>query len=780
MKKYLLICFMLFCFLTSCSDEKTHEHIWDEGVVTRESTCVLEGVKTFSCAECDEKQTEKIAKIGHKETVLKGYDATCVSAGLTDGIYCSVCNKVILKQEVINPLGHVEVIDLGYPATCVTDGMTDGSHCTVCNLVVVSQKVIKASGHNVVNITAKNPSCIENGNTAGVKCTNCDEETEGGEVIPALGHDYIDHKAKEATCTEDGHEAYKTCSRCDYTTYKKIEKFGHDEDVAEEVKPTCTTPGLTEGKFCKKCNEVLIEQVEIPALNHDLSYYEEKNATCTETGHNEYEKCSRCDYTTFIEKPALGHNEVILNKIDATCLLSGLTEGLKCDRCNEVLVAQDVIPALGHDVIKHLALDPTCTLTGYKAYEDCTRCDYTTLEIIPALGHAEVIDKAVAPTCTESGLTEGSHCFICNETIIKQEEVSANGHTYDLNIFAYKDSDGHANICINCGIHNEIENHVSGGAATENTPESCELCGYIMSPATGHIKHTAKNEWSFDDENHWHDCVGCSEEKLDLSKHNFNDGEVVEEALCESEGLVRYTCLDCKYEKTEVLDALGHAEEVVPSIDPTCTEGGLTEGSRCSRCLIDLVRQSQTEALGHSFVNYVVTKEATCKEEGLLTYSCDNCKEVKEEITPIIPHKYNLEWSYDEENHWHECVCGDIKDSSSHTITSEVIKDATHLEAGLKKYSCETCEYSYNEEIPMLVIDSIVFESVKIIYDGENHSIYAHNLPDGFTVEYDGNGVKEIGIHTVVAEIYFDNKLVIQLTATIEIEKAPDVELPLV
>lgn len=701
MKKYLLICFVLFCFLTGCNDSNTeiHEHSWDEGKITREASCVLEGIKTYTCIECKETKNEKIVKTDHVEVIIEGTDATCITDGISNGSYCSVCNIIIVKQEIIRAKGHVQVIDLGKSATCVEDGLTDGSHCSVCAEVIIKQNVIKAKGHNI---------------------------------------EYID-----------------------------------------EVKPTCTTPGLTEGKFCKTCNEVLIEQVEIPALNHDLSYYEEKNATCTEAGHNEYEKCSRCDYTTFIEKPALGHNEVILNKTDATCLLSGLTEGLKCDRCNEVLVTQDVIPSLGHDIIKHLALDPTCTLAGYKAYENCTRCNYTTLEITPALGHAEVIDKAVAPTCTESGLTEGSHCFICNETIIKQEEVSANGHTYDLNIFAYKDSDGHANICINCGIHNEIENHVSGGAATENTPESCELCGYIMSPALGHITHTPKNDWNYDDENHWHECVGCTE-ILSLNKHNFDQGEIIEEALCESEGLVRYICLDCKYEKTEVLDALGHAEEVVPSIDPTCTEGGLTEGSRCSRCLIDLVRQSQTEALGHSFVNYVVTKEATCKEEGLLTYSCDNCDEVKEEITPIIPHEYNLEWSYDEENHWHECVCGDIKDSSSHTITSEVIKDATHLEAGLKKYSCETCEYSYNEEIPMLVIDSIVFESVKIIYDGENHSIYAHNLPDGFTVEYDGNGVKEIGIHTVVAEIYFNNKLVIQLTATIEIEKAPDVELPLV
>ena len=77
--------------------------------------------------------------------------------------------------------------------------------------------------------------------------------------------------------------------------------------------------------------------------------------------------------------------------------------------------------------------------------------------------------------------------------------------------------------------------------------------------------------------------------------------------------------------------------------------------------------------------------------------------------------------------------------------------------------------------------DSVVFEGITVLYDGNSHSIYVANLKDDYTVTYEGNGVKEVGTHTVTAKIFDkDNNLVHELTAKIIIMESTDVELPLV
>ena len=40
-------------------------HTWDDGVITKASTCTAEGVKTYHCTNCDATKTESVAKIWH-------------------------------------------------------------------------------------------------------------------------------------------------------------------------------------------------------------------------------------------------------------------------------------------------------------------------------------------------------------------------------------------------------------------------------------------------------------------------------------------------------------------------------------------------------------------------------------------------------------------------------------------------------------------------------------------------------------------------------------------
>ncbi|MBQ7230389.1 MAG: S-layer homology domain-containing protein, partial [Oscillospiraceae bacterium] len=89
--------------------------------------------------------------------------------------------------------------------------------------------------------------------------------------------------------------------------------------------------------------------------------------------------------------------------------------------------------------------------------------------------------------------------------------------------------------------------------------------------------------------------------------------ENVVEATCTEDGSydsVVY-CTVCGEElsrDTVTVPALGHTEEIIPAVEATCTEPGLTEGVKCSVCGEILVAQEEIPALGHDFVNGECTR----------------------------------------------------------------------------------------------------------------------------------------------------------------------------
>ncbi|GEM_PF-6407945 len=86
----------------------------------------------------------------HIAVVDKGYAATCLDEGKTDGSHCKICNTILEEKKTIPANGHTPVTDKGYAATCTEVGLTDGSHCKVCNTVLTEQQTIPAK-HNYVD-----------------------------------------------------------------------------------------------------------------------------------------------------------------------------------------------------------------------------------------------------------------------------------------------------------------------------------------------------------------------------------------------------------------------------------------------------------------------------------------------------------------------------------------------------------------------------------------------------------------------------------------------------
>ena len=87
-----------------------HTHSYTEEVTTN-PTCTGKGVKTFTCS-CGDTYTEEIAALGHTEVVDAAVAATYDATGLTEGKHCSVCNTVLVAQEVVPKLQYVITINV--------------------------------------------------------------------------------------------------------------------------------------------------------------------------------------------------------------------------------------------------------------------------------------------------------------------------------------------------------------------------------------------------------------------------------------------------------------------------------------------------------------------------------------------------------------------------------------------------------------------------------------------------------------------------------------------
>ncbi len=179
-----------------------------------------------------------------------------------------------------------------------------------------------------------------------------------------------------------------------------------------------------------------------------------------------------------------------------------------CTECGYVIA-----PATGH--ITHTADTSKWLSDGTNHWHKCAGCD----EKLDIAAHS-----GGTATCTDKAL-----CEVCGAA---HGDVDSTNHT-DVATEWSKDETGHWHECNDCGAKLDKTAHTSSGAASEDTAETCTECGYVITPATGHITHTADtSKWLSDGTNHWHKCVGCNE-KLDIAAHSGGTATCTDKALCE-------------------------------------------------------------------------------------------------------------------------------------------------------------------------------------------------------------------------------------------------------
>ena len=326
------------------------QHVWDNGVVTTEPTCITDGVKTFTCTKCQKTKTETISKLNHDIVIDPRVEPTYTQTGLTQGMHCDRCKLVMVEQQVIPKLECQHVWNSGVvtkAATCSSEGIKTFT-CTQCN--AVKTEPIEKKSHTIVTDHAVAPTYTSTGLTEGSHCSVCKQVIVAQQVVPKLGCNHIWDSGvvtTKATCLAEGVKTF-TCTVCHTTKTEPISKAGHSSVKDPGKAPTYFETGLTEGSHCSVCNKVLVERQVIPKLTCQHVWDEgivTQYPTCSVEGVRTY-TCKQC-YDTKTEKiDKLAHKIVTDPGYEATTTSTGLTEGKRCSECGLIITRQEIIPKL--------------------------------------------------------------------------------------------------------------------------------------------------------------------------------------------------------------------------------------------------------------------------------------------------------------------------------------------------------------------------------------------------------------------------------------------------
>ena len=376
-------------------------------------------------------------------------------------------------------------------------------------------------------------------------------------------------------------------------------------------------------------------------------------------------------------------------------------------------------------------------------WKECSRChekkdeaahDYGSDNICDTCGYDKTVPHthnltlvpAKAPTCTEKGNTAYYTCDGCDkwfEDATGASEVTdktsvilaATGHSAS----DWKsDNTDHWKECtvVGCGVIIEGSKaaHTAGEwiidtPATATTSGSkhkeCTVCGYTMAtetiPATGGGEHTHSygSEWKNDADNHWHEC-SCGDKK-DTAAHTAGEWIIDTPATATTDGSKHKECTVCSYTMaTETIPATGGGEHT-HSYGSEWKSDADKHWHECS-C------GDKKDTAAHTAGEWIIDTPATATTSGSKHKECTVCGYTM--ATETIPatgggehtHSYGSEWKNDADNHWHECSCGDKKDTAAHTAGEWIIDTpATATTSGTKHKKCTVCGYTMTiETIP--------------------------------------------------------------------------------
>ncbi len=214
--------------------------------------------------------------------------------------------------------------------------------------------------------------------------------------------------------------------------------------------------------------------------------------------------------------------------------------------------------------------------------------------------------------------------------------------------------------------------------------DKCEKCGAILNEdCFGNENENADNNRKMNDNNQGMDLIECPE----CGKKILSDSRICSYCgypLEEKKDLIM--CPECGKEiplDIETCPFCGYPFQTKRSTENLKNKKTIESRKTINKILsvviiiaaiVDLLLLIRSCAkCEHEYDNGIITKEASCTEEGEKTFTCIHCDETKIESVPVIAHTYK----------------------------EEVTKEPTFDEEGEKTFTCESCGNSYTENIPV-------------------------------------------------------------------------------
>lgn len=428
-----------------CGDTITEKHIWIDCYINKDSSCVEEGTKTYTCAKCAKTKTETLTL---KEHV---WDAGTITTPATENscgeiLYnCQRCPET--KSEIIAPVGgatglygttrwvlysngclEIEDTDKVYGTAIISYAKKYG---TVTSIIINDcDEIVEDSfayDQNITKVTIKG-TVTKIGENAFANCNNLEELHIDGNVETISSNAFYQcFKLKSAyiPTIENWLNITFISEYSNPIAFSEGKLFVNNSEITEIVIPS----GITSIKAYAFCGMSDISSITLPSgitsigtdafyrIRHgkelETAIYVPNNESIASaiTGYSWTASNRKVTYLNYCCR--ISTNWITDQAVEPDCVTKGKTEGKHCKECNSVIVTQEEVAANGH-----------------------------TLVSIPA----------VESTCTSTGLTEGSYCAVCGNTIAEQEVTEKKSHSYKAETQkATTTADGYKIVkCQNC------------------------------------------------------------------------------------------------------------------------------------------------------------------------------------------------------------------------------------------------------------------------------------------------------------------------------------------
>mgnify|MGYP004587594463 FL=1 len=523
---------------------------------------------------------DKVATVADGKVTAVAPGEAVITATTADGGFTATC-KVTVTEKPCEHNAKLTKVE-AKKATCTEPGNAECWLCGECGKYLSTDKrtvqdtifgYAPALGHEYGNLVAAvAPTCTVNGNVAYYQCSRCEEYFNADKnpitsiVAPATGHVIQHHAAVAATCVAEGSKEYWSCANCDAKFADKDGNTPFDGAIVTPIDKTKHVGGTSYAgdekdhwTICNSCKEMLSIKTPHAAASTGA-------ATCVGSAVCDTCHMSFGDVNPKNHASELKHHDAVAS----TCVKEGNIEYWSCASCKKnfsdaegkASVENVTLPvnASAHTIVNVPAKAHTCTEDGIIAHYKCTGCgklfsdkagENEITNIVDPADHKLTPVAEKPSTCRVNGTGAYNKCEVCGKMFDKDtnKEITAvpvlelAAHSWD-DVW-HANSTGHYHECTVCGIAGDVTAHTPGAEATETTPQTCTVCGYIIKPATSHKEHTKGNLMS-DATSHWYACTGCSEQ-LEKANHTVTSWTVDKAATTTEEGLRHGNCSVCQH-----------------------------------------------------------------------------------------------------------------------------------------------------------------------------------------------------------------------------------------